>query len=64
MVEKKTEEKEEIKISEELKVVETLPQVEVSEGISQDGKVKTTFITRDEALSEILTRIRRMDKAL
>ncbi len=64
MVEKKVEGKEEVKISEELRVVETLPQIEVNEGMTPDGKTKINFITVNEALTEILTRIRRMDKAL
>jgi hypothetical protein len=64
MEQKKSEVKEEVKISEQLIVVKELPTQQVREGFSEDGKSKFLFITEEEALSEILTRLRRVDKAL
>jgi hypothetical protein len=51
-------------VSEQIVVVKELPTQQVREALSEDGKTKFTLVTEDEAISEILTRIRRMDKAL
>jgi hypothetical protein len=63
MVEKKEEKKEEVKVSEYLKVVSELPKQEFNEGVDELGN-KISFITVEDAIAEILTRVRRMDKAL
>jgi hypothetical protein len=55
-------EEKEVKVSEILKVGE-IPRVEVRNAVDEEGN-NLTFITIEEALSEILTRVRRMDKAL
>lgn len=62
MTEKKTEQ--DVKVSDEVIVVEQLPSQQVRAGLSEDGKTNFNFITRDEALTEILKTIRDIKKGI
>ena len=62
MVEKEV--KKEEKISEETVVVEAIPSQPVRSGLSEDGKTMFNLVTRDEALTEILTLVREIKKGL
>ena len=50
-------------MKEEIFVVDSLPKNQVREGLSEDGK-KFQFVTRDEALTEILKTIRELKKGI
>lgn len=51
-------------ISEETMVVSELPQQQVKSGLSEDGKTKYTFVTVNEALTEILELVRAIKKGI
>lgn len=60
----KNPEVEEEKISEEVMVVEEIPKQEVRIGISEDGKTRFNFVTKEEALTEILKLTREIKKGV
>lgn len=61
MVEEKK--KEEKKVEQEIAVVNELPQQQVRIGIGEDGK-EYNLMTRDEALTEILKTVKKLEGLL
>jgi hypothetical protein len=57
-------ESKEEKISEEVVVVSELPKQELREGLVNEGKTLVHFVPIEEALTEILTSVREIKKAV